>query len=586
MSERYLKRRLFYAPLFVALLLCMPVVTMPASGAAAPVGWYAQDSGTAERLNAVGTAGASTGWAVGDAGTILRTGNGGDTWLPQGSGTSLNLTDICVVSSSTAWVVGGDGAGAFIVLRTSDGGEDWDTIAAGTGYNLSDITAVDAATAWVAGWGGGGVISKTSDGGKTWNIQPTGTTQAICDIKAVDANTVWAVGGTGSFPGNVEGGMILKSTNGGWAWSTQTDPLTQMGEKVMWTAVEAVDSENAWILGAYQFGTGPFAFSVGTYAKTGDGGATWHAPYMGSYGFSTGMDISAVDASTAWVAGLTSSSGNISKTSNGGVTWACPQASEPVVDLYDIAAVNQDAAWAVGSNGTILHTDNGGCTLQAPHIDSISPTSGMAGGIDPIQITIAGNGFGASQGMSLAIAFGPWPIATVDAWSDTEIEFTVSTSIISLLPSGPYDVTVTTAAGGISNAAIFTLEGGGLEVHAISPDRGIQYTLVMDIGNLSGAGFQPGAMVRLENETAAIGPLSVTVISPIQIAFSVSLFWAQPGVYDVVVTNPDGGEARLENGFTVDPVCGSGSGTAVLMLGLTLGLITLAGSSHLLKRRR
>jgi hypothetical protein len=126
----------------------------------------------------------------------------------------------------------------------------------------------------------------------------------------------------------------------------------------------------------------------------------------------------------------------------------------------------------------------------------------------------------------------------------------------------------------------------GFAVYSISPNRGVQYTLLMEVSNLSGAGFEPGAVVRLENGSVVMGALSVSVISPVRIAFNISLFGAQPGVYDVVVTNPDGSEARLEDGFTVDPLCGSGSGVAVLMLGLAMGLLSLAGTSRLFKRKK
>jgi photosystem II stability/assembly factor-like uncharacterized protein len=578
-------------PLLILLIgLLIPAVSISSSRADEPAGWYEQDSGTAASLNAIEAVDTLTAWAVGAEGTIIKTTDGGSSWLPQDSGTSLALADISAVNGNTAWAVGGDSAtGAFIVLKTIDGGETWENIAEGTGYMLTEIEAVSAEIAWVAGFGVGasggleGIISKTMDGGDTWYLQPPGIAYGINDIEAIDTDTAWAVGGAGSIPGSVSDGVVLKTTDGGWTWTAQTDPFTQMGEKVTWMAVEAVDANNVLALGAYMYNAWPFSFSIGIYMKSSDGGATWYAPLAGQYGFFTGMDISAVDASTAWVVGLTSSSGNISRTSNGGVTWACPQTSDPVVDLYDVAAASPDVAWAIGAGGTILHTVNGGFTLPAPHIESISPTSGTAG-TEPIQVTITGSGFGASQGPNSAVAFGSRFIYSTDSWSDTEIVFSLEPLIISSSPPGQYEVTVTTA-GGTSNAAIFTLLGEGLQVDSISPNHGIQYTFIMDC-SLAGAGFEPGAAVRLENGSGVIGALSANVISPNQIAFNISLFWAVPGTYDVVVANPDGSEARLVGGFTVNPVCGSGSGTALLMLGISLGLLSLAGSRRLLRRKK
>ena len=574
MGKPHLKRTfLFSATLILLAMLMVPMIAASPSVAAMPVGWYAQDSGVTEDLNAVEAVDAFTAWVVGDNGTIIKTTDGGDNWLPQESGTSLNLTDVSAVSGNTAWVVGGDGVvdGAFIVLRTIDGGETWDAVAKGAGYLLSEITAVDAEIAWVAG--AKGVISKTMNSGGTWYLQTAGTANTISDIKAVDADTAYAMGG-----------KIFKTTNGGWAWTAQTDPVTQLGYQVTWTVVEAIDANNIWVLGDYLYDAGPFSFTVGIYLRSSDGCATWYPPLLGQYGFSTGVDISAPDASTAWVVGTQSSSGNISKTSNGGVTWACPQTFDPMVDLYDVSAANSDVAWAIGTGGTIIHTVNGGFALPAPYVASINPSSGTAGSIEPVQVTITGSGFGASRGFSSAVAFGPWSIVNVDSWSDTEITFTLDPSIFVNSPPGPYEVTVTTA-GGTSNVAIFTLVDG-FAVHSISPNSGIQFTLLMDVSNLAGTGFEPGATVRLENASGVVNALSVNVISPVQIAFNMSLFGAQPGAYDVVVTNPDGSEARLESGFTVNSPCGAGGGTAVLMLGLVMGLVSLAGAGRLFRRRK
>jgi hypothetical protein len=61
---------------------------------------------------------------------------------------------------------------------------------------------------------------------------------------------------------------------------------------------------------------------------------------------------------------------------------------------------------------------------------------------------------------------------------------------------------------------------------------------------------------------------------------------AEEGDWDVVVQNPDGQEARLEDAVFVRSLCGNGSGLALLMLGVTLGLLSIAGSGGLMRRRR
>ena len=573
------KRGYLLLPLLILLIvLLIAGAPMPCYAAEEPAGWYHQDSGTTVHLGAVAAADTATAWVVGMEGTILKTENGGEDWLPQESGTTLHLRDVCAVDGDIVWAVGGDEVigGAFIVLRTMNGGDDWETIAEGTGFSLAVIEAVSAEVAWVGGYNG--VISRTIDGGGHWSIQNTGTTSFITDISAVDENNAWAVGGETDFKSYTSGGVILKTTDGGWNWTARTDESA-------WMAVEAVDMNNVWILGLCTFHPGSIvAWTDGTFIKTTDGGASWITTITHSYGFSTGMAISAADASTAWIVGPMDIffQRNISKSTNGCTTWACQELSDPQVDLVDVSAASPEVAWAVGIDGTIVHTEDGGFTQPAPHIDAISPDSAKFNGTDDIQITITGSGFG-SEPMIPAVAFGKWPILGVASWSDTEITFSVSWGILYNSPPGQYEVTVT-GEGGTSNTALFTILEG-LEVFQIQPNSGIQYTLYMDC-NLQGADFKPGAVVRIENESASIGASYVNVLSHCQIAFRISLLGAPPGLYDVVVINPDGSEARLEDAFTVTPVCGSGGGAALLMLGLSLGLLSLAGSSRLFKRKK
>src|SRR5258706_1122340 len=83
--------------------------------------WRAQSSGTTRSLRGVSFNDALTGTAVGDAGTIVRTTNGGQTWTPQSSGTTADLRGVSFTDSQTGAAVGGGGT----ILRTGDGGATW-----------------------------------------------------------------------------------------------------------------------------------------------------------------------------------------------------------------------------------------------------------------------------------------------------------------------------------------------------------------------------------------------------------------------------------------------------------------------------
>src|SRR5207249_1294373 len=81
---------------------------------------------------------ATTGWTVGDAGTILTTTNAGSTWTFQTSGTRENLNDVAFASATRGWAVGTGGA----VLSTTDAGATWTSQASGTTNPLRRVAFV------------------------------------------------------------------------------------------------------------------------------------------------------------------------------------------------------------------------------------------------------------------------------------------------------------------------------------------------------------------------------------------------------------------------------------------------------------
>jgi len=67
------------------------------------------------------------------------------------------------------------------------------------------------------------------------------------------------------------------------------------------------------------------------------------------------------DTSNAWVSGT---NGTILHTSDGGQTWI-PQPSNVSALLDDVTFIGLDRGWVVGDQGTILHTADGGITWTA-----------------------------------------------------------------------------------------------------------------------------------------------------------------------------------------------------------------------------
>ena len=160
-----------------------------------------------------------------------------------------------------------------------------------------------------------------------------------------------------------------------------------------------------------------------------------------------------------------------------------------------------------------------------------------------------------------------------------------------LTPTTTYYFALKTADEASNWSAISNIAEGttqeyiNLTVTSLTPNNAIQFSWWVDL-EITGTGFQPGATVQLEMGEAIVEASSVNVVSENTITCSVLILAQSPGFYDVVVTNPGGKQARLLFAFSVGLSCGSGSGAGVLMLGLTLGLLSLAGSSGLRRRRK
>jgi photosystem II stability/assembly factor-like uncharacterized protein len=106
--------------------------------------------------------GASTGWAVGDAGRIVKTVDAGASWVMQRSGCAARLTAVDFIDGKVGYVVGAGGR----VLKTTDGGTHWKPLKTGTTKGLTAVSFVDRTRGWVAG--NSGALLRTTDGGRTW----------------------------------------------------------------------------------------------------------------------------------------------------------------------------------------------------------------------------------------------------------------------------------------------------------------------------------------------------------------------------------------------------------------------------------
>ena len=148
----------------LSLFLVLPAQALAAGG------WQARMSGTTSDLGGL-AATAGHLWAVGAAGTILTTQNGGVSWAAEASGAAQDLHGVAFADASHGWAVGAAGT----ILATSDGGANWAAQSSGTSATLYGVACSGAQNAWAIG--DGGTILATSDGGASWVAQSSGTAQ-------------------------------------------------------------------------------------------------------------------------------------------------------------------------------------------------------------------------------------------------------------------------------------------------------------------------------------------------------------------------------------------------------------------------
>jgi photosystem II stability/assembly factor-like uncharacterized protein len=546
----------------LAVCACVLLALLPALAAgpvmASNTDWAVSNPPGVFELRGVGALDADTAYAVGSNGTgdgvILKTADGGAGWEAQATFTGQPLYSVAAVDYYATYASGSGG-----LYRTFDSGATWETVydTSSSGSQLVDVSAPDVSHVWslMIDTTGNSSVLRSTDGGTTWvNVYtrpPSGG--RLQSIAAVDENTAWAAGGSGP------NGILVKTADKGVSWQEQ--PAT--GAPVLYD-VSALDALTAWAAG----GNGS---DSGALYHTSDGGATWTATYTGDVDCFYGVDP--VDGSTAWACGTGAgaSQGIIMKTMDAGGSW---QAQYAASGIYPCCAwsVNASIAWVAANGATgpsVLYTVNGGDTR--PDLTGLTPDTGHEGD----SITLNGSDFGSERGSS-TVTFGGVEAAAYPSWSDSEIQATVPGGL-----KGRVAVVVNTA-GGSSGSRSF-LAAYPIDITSVDPDEGIELTISLNITSIKGSGFQQGATVRFETAGIVLNAYNVNVISESEISCTIGLFVAMSGRFDVIVTNPDGGEARLQAGFNVRPLCGAGAGTAAVALGGMVGMLSVG---HRLGRRR
>ena len=291
----------------------------------------------------------SQGWALAekkDSSFILKTNDGGDHWVEQYRAKQAGFFGIKFANSDVGWVIGNGG----IILHTSDGGVTWQNQVSGTTAVLTGLSIIDADRVWVSG--PVGTLLFTTDGGRTWSMKKVNAQVAISDIMFVDKQHGWAVGY----------GTIFSTSDGGDTWEVKSS-----GDWKPLSSVFFANKDIGWIT------VGPVIL------RTTDGGKTWKETIPPSQGRIAGLSF--IDAQHGWVAKSRGEEGSIVhvpghdklssesfilSTNDGGSTWRkmfhIKSDKDHSAWIINIFFLDRSRGWAIGRDGLILRTVNGGKT--------------------------------------------------------------------------------------------------------------------------------------------------------------------------------------------------------------------------------
>ena len=260
----------------------------------------------------------------------------------------------------------------------------------GTTNPLTSVFFTDPATGYVAGVYG--TILKTADSGKTWKELNSGVSEVLKSVFFTAPDTGYAVGWDAT---------VLKTNDGGKNWISLTSgaksTLLTAGLTYGLSSVFFTDKNTGYVT----VGDG-----TGGIIKTTDGGTTWKSENCGSsmslnsiscrngtacaVGYeiitfsgdegwtvrgkytSTVRSLNSVfftDANTGYAVG---SNGTIEKTTDGGVTWT-DEYSGTSDDLYSVFFTDPDTGYAAG--GSYVTEQSGLDLISAPYSGTLLMTT-------------------------------------------------------------------------------------------------------------------------------------------------------------------------------------------------------------------
>lgn len=286
--------------------------------------WTPQNSGVSTNLNSIYTRG-TTSYAVGIAGTVIKTTNSGVNWTSLTSPTNSDIYSIYFNNSTTGFICATQG----IIYKTSDGGSSWSAQNSNSTNTIKGISFSDASNGVLVT--NTGEIRYTSTGGDNWISASSGLSSSLNSVYMIRSSDVIVCG---------DNGKIIKSLNAGITWYSVSSGTSANLRSIV------INGSNGLAVG-----------DGGVILKSTDEGETWTS--VSSPTIQNLNTVSFGNSTRAYSAG---DNGTIIMSTNSGANWTA-QTSNSTAKLNGLSCETYLIVYALGNAGTILNTTSGGQNL-------------------------------------------------------------------------------------------------------------------------------------------------------------------------------------------------------------------------------
>ncbi len=258
-------------------------------------------------------------------------------WVKLESSTLAWFYDVYFLTENKGWIAGSGGT----LLTTVDGGQSWKKAKIPTEDNLREVYFKDEKNGWL-------LCER--------NIYSLGTLAPSYLLKTSDGGANWEhiefggekreriakifFGENGSGAAIGEGGAYFALQSDKKTWKKLPSPIRYL----MLDGIFTDDSHGAMV------GAG------GTILFTEDAGLSWNKSSVSGDSKTKLNSVFFINQKTGWAVGT---EGKVFQTFNGGKVWR-EQNSTTAKDLTDVFFKNTSEGWAVGDEGLILHTTTAG----------------------------------------------------------------------------------------------------------------------------------------------------------------------------------------------------------------------------------